>query len=532
MQGRTQNRRSCGDFSRELGFRRLSVAMVVGGLIFLALQTPAPAAGWFKKRLVRDAEPAAATSNASHGYAGTIRRLQQEAQAAADRGDMATARILAERAHKLALTCRAMLINDPDCSPENTAAFASRFSAPSAAPNKSAAPSSSAVVQAIDLTPLLDEEAAKEKPQVPPSPAPPVASPKAAAAPPATAPVADRAKRRDAVPDTTASHKPSLGPATEMRPAITTKSAAPRKSSGAELFPLSTASSPKREPSAATGFLVMRSDWLREDADAKESIKKQNEPRSAAVRPFAPETDTNDADLHDLDADDDAPEVTTAIGREDDADWELDTNSDDDVAFHSPPQLPADNDDRFSARDAARTSPVGVGAASRPGTWSATITGLALRRTERDVVTLSEFLDPAALTPMPEHHAGDATESSQMIETNFNTVSAPNTSSVVEAIETSHHASAEPTALVHDDDPAPIPRRSAAERRVVSFREDPALDWLPVTDPPASSRTDRATPHRYAIPWPNGTVSDQAIIGGVLLVLCGVILFGVSLRRS
>jgi hypothetical protein len=80
---------------------------------------------------------------------------------------------------------------------------------------------------------------------------------------------------------------------------------------------------------------------------------------------------------------------------------------------------------------------------------------------------------------------------------------------------------------------APLPPADAPppSSGPVSVREEPALDWLPASDLPAAQPAERAAAVALVLGWLSQRSSKQALVGGVLLVLCGLVLFGVSFRR-
>ncbi len=137
-----------------------SKLIVCGGLCAGWLGLPQPAsAQWIKLDRFRRA-PAAkpAEPSPTNAYAESIRRLKREARQAAEGGDLVAARRAAEQAHQHALNYRAALSEFPDCAPEATAELLRQYAYSSAvAPLESVTTQQNGDDLARSLTELSDE---------------------------------------------------------------------------------------------------------------------------------------------------------------------------------------------------------------------------------------------------------------------------------------------------------------------------------------------------------------------------------------
>lgn len=487
------------------GLRSANRSLVAGALSLALIASVAPLhAGWFGKKTVRKPEPAAA--NPTQGYAGTIRRLQKEAQAAASRGDRSTARTLAERAHKLSVTCRAMLANDPDCSPEATADLVRKYSGETPTPDAPLAPQQPAVAHALDLKPLLDETHAAEATFVPPSPRPtnPVTPPSTESPSPPRRDIASPVQRPE-----------PNGPSPQHSDRPVVSNAAPTPGASPPAPPTFSVAAPQPSLPDSTRFLVMRADWLgdaglnsHKPTDTRNKLQLTPD-RTARARAKAPEFD--------IDEDEEEPEVTSAIGRSDDARWELDVGADEaDPSLDSPPHPDAQPIRHFPADETSDLGQDDVVEQSLDKTHTPSA------RHARDVLTLTEFLDPDVTADASSQV--DPPPAPAVIETSFNAsseVTSPRPNAPSEPVR--RHES-HLTGRTAGEAPLPRTRQTPA----VTVREEPALDWLPVADSSSAARTDDP---RFRLAWPQ-TAAGQAITGGLLLIAIGASLFAISFRQS
>ncbi len=494
------------------------------GLLWTA--APASAAGWLgKKTTVRKPEPAVAAPQ--QGFAGTIRRLTNEARAAADRGDLEAARKSAERAYKLAVTCRTSLANAPDCSPETLAELIRRLNELSGAPPVAASPlpqpNSS---QFNDLSTMLDEPLTEAPPLVPPSPTPAVTSPA----------IVPRA-----VPAVVVTKKPAPSAATAAAPRSPTRAKTTAAAPSRAAEPWQTPGT-SRVPSAPQSFLVMRSDWLANGVAAEKLIEQPDaEPklRTPVRRPQASARKPVQTD--DRPEAEEVSEVTTAIGRAQDARWELDLNpveTESDASWDSRPTLERRPETRIS-RPVEPQPPAAI--ESSPiqdpqslGVWSGGIPTFGSPSRVKNVVSLSEFFDPTISVTAERAGRTVSAEIPQMIETDFRAPPAPQPSAPREEF-VSNLPARRPLAAQHldrDTREDQETRPSQTEGPVVSFREDPALDWLPASAPEAEPRLKAR--NWLQIVWHSAweSQSNQIVGGGLLLLLCGLTLFGLSFRRA
>lgn len=132
----------------------------------IMLWSPPCFAEWPGSKLFRKPEPA--TPVAQQGFAGTVRRLMKQAQTEAERGNFPRAHALAQRAHKLAVTCRTSLANDPDCSPEATEEVV-KYYAKQLPPSKPVV-TSAPVSNMLDPSTMLDYPTIEDTPFIPPAP--------------------------------------------------------------------------------------------------------------------------------------------------------------------------------------------------------------------------------------------------------------------------------------------------------------------------------------------------------------------------
>lgn len=492
------------------------------GLLWTA--APASAAGWLgKKTTVRKPEPAVAAPQ--QGYAGTIRRLTNEARTAAERGDLEAARKSAERAYKLAVACRTSLANAPDCSPETLAELVRRLAESPGAQPVAAAPVSQPISsQFNDLTTMLDAPSSEAPPLVPPSPAPALTSP--AIVPRAVPPVVVAKRPAPRAASAAAPRSPSLA----KTAAVPARAAEPWQTPGTS-----------RVPSAPQSFLVMRSDWLANGVTAEKLIEQPDaEPKRLAPDRRPKASARKPVRTENREEAEEESEVTTAIGRAQDARWELDLNSvetESDASWDSRPQLERRPESRIS-RPEKPQSPAATESSppqdpQRLGVWSGGIPAAGSPNRVRNVVSLSEFFDPTISVTAERSGRTVSAEIPQMIETDFRAPPAPQSSPPEEFVSTV--PTRRPLAAQHWD----RDRREHQETRpsqpdgpVVSFREDPALDWLPASAPDVEPRPK--TRNWLQSAWQSALESqwNQFAGGGLLLLLCGLTLFGLSFRRA
>lgn len=466
------------------------VAMVVLSGICLGSTFSAPAmAQWFGKKAARNFQPATAPNQ---GLAGYIRRLTADARAAALRGDLAAARSLAARAHKISLTGKPMLLDDPDCSPQATAALVQQLNAVPDRPASFPSAAHTVAPNALDLNPLLDPNSQDAAMPIPPSPAPAVEMP----------PPKAIAGRREPAP-----------PAFERS---TSHDTARRKKTG------------KSSPSTQTaGFLALQTDWLSPDADADRLIEELTEQPPAPTKSPAenrsslqaqrPQPPRRPARLAEPDAssevgsfdedDEDIPdlEVTTAIGRAGSR-WQLDIEQDSSSAEEeSAPRLAPD-----AGLEAERVEPNST--AAMLGVWSASGSNSGTEGPSRRAISLSDFLDPSGRRTGTISSA----DAPRMIETDFRpgaaaplaTVS-PKTTGAVSAATGSAVNSSRPTVRIQDG---------------------PALEWLD------SSPAAKPQPLTWAKSFPievdrtEWSSVRKAVVTGLALLVAGLALFGLSFR--
>jgi|GEM_PF-6687688 len=346
----------------------------------MTLISETSAANWLKRNgpaITQTAAPAP-----EQGHANYLRRLMRDAHAAAQRGDLATARRLAERAHKIAVTCQSTLGNAPDCSPDATAALAQQFglanhAAHGKAPIANTMESSTSQIsvnrqESVEITLLLDHPSESALP-LPPAPAPMLAK-----------------------------HAGELTPITHPRIAQPARSSASRWSTAqspglavpiftqpweAQLFQPAPISRVMR-----SSFLALQTDWLSDETNFATAIARLT---SRSDREFYP---PDAAPLLEESVSD--PDVMTAIGHGGDGDWELDQNEEEhETNWDSAPAL----DDILPAEPAASVS-----AAACPN---------------RGVIPLLEFLDSTVSPASREQTILAREDVPRMIETDFRTPS-------------------------------------------------------------------------------------------------------------
>ncbi len=495
------------------------LTLACGAGCWLALGSPA-AAQWFGKKFLRKPTAAAAPTN-DQGFAGYIRRLSIEAQTAANRGDYETALNLAERAHKVSLTCQSMLANDADCAPAALESQVERYRAA-----KNDEPASAVNPEdpkgPIDLTPLLDRTAAESQLPIPPTPAasrrkkshgPTAASqPQIAAAKPrasATKPkavasklqaVAAKPQVRAPKPQVAAS-KPLAGdPLTTIaaKPAVETPSV-PTAREAREIV-LASDSLPqkftrRKAARAPEGYLVRQSRWFNPEADTREliddaspqtSVQQTSQIAREERQPGRATLNSTPARRHPprAEAPKEDAEIKPAIATADQAGerWQLDIDHTASPARATRRPVQAETAERaFAPRSIQRTE-------TTIGVWQST---------EAPIVRASD-------TP-------------GMIETDFRHVTGGDLSWNAD----------EPRTL----NPPPVSRPTLAptiDGPAVRYRDDATSEWdagelLDVETAPVSAA---------AIPLLAGdwTPGRQTLLIGIVLVIAGLALFGLSFR--
>lgn len=455
--------------------RRFCFVLVCGICLGPVLASPA-SAQWFGKKPSKQPPPNPAASH--QGFAGYIRRLMADARAAAARGDLATARSLAERAHKVAITGKPMLTNEPDCTPEATAALVQQFRAK---PEPVASPvvvAQSAPQKTIDLAPLLDANAQETTLPLPPSPAPEIDAPQrrtAIAARPVAKRLENAAAESAVVQDEPASHPSSR---------ITSVVNQTRKRS---------AKSSRSEHTA--GFLALQTDWLSPEANSAEVIKDLAEQpvRADTKTPRQRTASTSERPAAD---DVDEPEVTTAIGRGVNR-WQLDVEQDSTkVKDDSAPQL---SQDMTQSHDLPQTDP----AETALGVWSAAAAQDGAGASGQQVVSLSDFLDPNGNRPATQQLA----EAPRMIETDFRQPATPLAAATTDSTSTTSPVG--PGIQVH---------------------EGPALEWLGSAASASKTRPSSTKSSSAELDWSRWSPARKAAVIAMALLLAGFALFGLSLR--
>lgn len=479
--------------------RRFSVVLACGICLGPALISPAWAQ-WFAKKT-----PAQPSTNPAvqPGFAGYIRRLMADARAAAARGDLALARSLAERAHKVAVTGKTMLANEPDCSPLATAALVQELKAVRDPASQSIAVAQAAPQSPIDLAPLLGTDNPDAAMPVPPSPAPDIeASPRRTEA---SARTAAKRPQHTAAKSAAAPDQPTAISSSRITSVLNTPGQRAAKSSRSE---------------NAAGFLALQTDWLSPNSPADAVIEELADRPAAAMpkkrrnkasdssslssstqtrtTPTAPRRSVSTDDEFEEAATraEDAvePEVTTAIGNGVNR-WQLDVEHDAaDVNEESAPQLSQDLTARQEASDAASpTTALGV--------WSTSDSVGGAAAPGKQVISLSDFLDPNGnrVSARPHEHE----EAPRMIETDFR--QSVTTPVAVEGLAISHG----PAIQVHDG---------------------PALEWLDSATSAGNESPAHARSVSVELDWSRWTPARKAAVMGLALLIAGFGLFSLSFR--
>lgn len=492
--------------------RRFSLVLACGICLVPALISPAWAQ-WFAKKT-----PAQPSTNpaAQPGFAGYIRRLMADARAAAARGDLALARSLAERAHKVAVTGKSLLANEPDCSPMATAALVQELKSVRDPASPPVAVVQAAPQSPIDLAPLLGSDTPEATMPVPPSPAPFIeTSPRRMEASARTA--AERPQHTAAKSAATPGHPTAISSSR-----ITSVLNAPGQR----------AARSSRSENAA-GFLALQTDWLSPNSPADAVIEELADRPAAAMpkkrrnkasdssssssllsstrtrtTPTAPRRSVSSDDEFEEPATsaEDAvePEVTTAIGNGVNR-WQLDVEHDAaDVNEESAPQLSQDLTARQESSDAASpTTALGV--------WS-TSDAVGGAAAGMQVISLSDFLDPNGNRVSTRRNE----EAPRMIETDFR-----------QSVTTAMAADGRPAG---SDSPSLQDFKTTSSYPAIQVYDEPALEWLDSAASAGKESPAHARPASVKLDWSRWTPARKAAVMGLALLIAGFGLFSLSFR--
>jgi hypothetical protein len=488
--------------------RRLVLSLA--GLCVVSMIAPA-SAQLLGRKILSNPEPGAATTNPK--LINYISGLAADARAAAERGDLDKARTLAQRAHKLSLTCQAILADHPECSPAATEVLAKEFSLAKSSPSLQ-----------NDKERLADSAEDDE----------------------ATAP-----QELDASPTRLALRTVAIDPLTALRsedrpPLVIAKRPAPkapipyvpaqktadRKATLVSITPLRLPAELWPTPQPTDGFLTLQAKWLSPDIASQALVDElptpprepfpsertiatlrgipvsqyiQLEPSPAEVdpRPEPIERENTDFPGDEMES----SGVTTALGvSEDEGEPEAgdDTNN---AIWETPPRQapssPRDSappeENQIPRRDrAAESSPLGV--------WVAGAANSASGTGEHNAVTPTDYRDVVPGETVQASGQFDIALAPQAIETMLRSSPEPNpfSQSAGEAIPAEPHS---PLVICHEDDAADwLPSESAAETKAASLGPIPYL-------------SERA-------------VANPVVISGFLLVVGGLLLFSLSFRRE
>lgn len=482
----------------------------------------APASGqWLGRKILSESS----TGSANRKLTSAITKLTDDARAAAERGDLETARTLSQRAYKLSLNSQALLAGHPTCSPSAMEALVWQYEAagtPSSVEklaNRPAAPR--AIVAAPEPQEIISEKTVSFEEGDTEQPATQRLALRAVAVDPLTV---LRSNESPAVPVVKAPERTAPIPyvsAREIRanpkpPACITPLRLP-----AELWPT---------PRPTDGFLALQTKWLSPAVDAQQLIDELPSPprepfpsgRTLAtlrgipvsqyiqLEPSFPASGAQPAPINAENADflseqTDASSVTTALGVSEE-DEEPEAADDNDDELWESPRQPQRNSTPVEVRPSFRQNRA-TAAPALDDEVTGPVDAESASRVDNAVLTTNDRDEERGQT-LQASGEFDVTLTSQAIDTMFPSSTEPN-----------------PFCQPHE----PEPLLPALKTPGISVRDDDAADWETSAEP-----AEKLKEASIGLPWnlSERASAHPAIVSSILLVLGGLVLFGLSFRRE
>lgn len=504
--------------------RRLILALAGVCLISMI----APASGqWLGRKILSNSESGAGGANRK--LTATITKLTTDARAAAERGDLETARTLSQRAYKLSLASQSILAGHPTCSPSAMEALVWQYEAAGSSSSVQQIAKQPAVPRAIVATPepqeIISEHTVSPEEGPTERPAPQRVALRAVAVDPLTV---LRSNESPAVPAVKATvRKASVQ--TAPIPYVAARESSAEQKPPACITPLRLPAGLWPTPQPTDGYLALQTKWLSPTVDSQTLI---DELPSAPREPFPsqrtlatlrgipvsqyiqlePSSYTGDAPPAPIDAENadflseptGTSSVTTALGESED-DAEPEDAEDDGEELWEPPQQPRRNSPPVEVRPSFRQN-----RATAAPALDDEATGPA------DAETASRVSNAVLTTNDRDEERGQTRQASG----EFDVTLTP------ETIDTMFPSSTEPNPFCQPRESEPL--LPELKTLGICVRDNDATDWETSAEPAEMKEAS------VGLPWnlSERAAAHPAIVSSLLLVLGGLVLFGLSFRRE